>query len=317
MQWKQIKTLFILCFLILDVYLLLMLFNQTSETEFALPDTSESTFEQQLEAEDISISADLPAANASESYLYLNQKSFTDEDLAFFDNVDNQTSEVINGNFILSVFEDPVSIPKDADSKLINDIVKGNIPLSAQYTFGSWNSEMNVLLFFQQKNDLPIYYNQNGIVLVYLNDDNEMIFYTQTMLEDSQPPSEEQTEEQTSIEPIEPMTAIRALFDGNRLENGDEITDVNMGLHTRFPLESEQVFSPTWTITVNEKQNFHVNALENLIVSSNERTFLTGAITSTIEKIQNLDDDNEMKGFVLPHLNELLSANQQSESEIE
>ncbi|WP_010531302.1 two-component system regulatory protein YycI [Lentibacillus jeotgali] len=312
MQWKQIKTLFILCFLILDIYLLLMLLDKQNDAEFAMPDTSSSTFEEQLEAEDITINADLPSGNVSASYLRLNQKTFTDEELAFFENKDNQQAEVINENFILSRFENPVSIPESADSDLINELVKSNIPLSDNYRFGSWNEEMNVLMFFQQKNGLPIYYNQNGIVLVYLNDDNEMLFYTQTMLGDDESPDEEQSL-------IEPRTAIRALFDGNRLENGDEITGINMGLHTRKnPLQSgKQPLSPTWTVTVNDEENFHVNALENEIVSSNEQTFLLGAVTFTIEKIQTLNDDNEIKGNVLSHLNEILTANQQSESEIE
>ncbi|TFJ91982.1 two-component system regulatory protein YycI [Lentibacillus salicampi] len=311
MQWKQIKTLFILCFLVLDIYLLLMFINKQSAAEFALPDTSDSTFAQELEAADISVSADLPSGTFSEPQLYLNQKSFTDDELAFFEDADNQQTVVMDDTFILSRFQEPVAIPDEADSSLINEIVKSNIPMADQYTFGSWNEEMNVLVFFQQKNDFPIYYNQSGIVLVYLNDDNEMLFYTQTMLGEAGSSDEEQTLN-------EPIKAIQAIFEGNRLESGDEITDVNMGLHTRIPLDNgERVFSPTWAITVNHEEKFHVNAIENLVVSSDERTFLTGVITFTIEKIQKLDDASEMKSFVLAYLDELLASNQQSESEIE
>ncbi|HLR61232.1 MAG TPA: two-component system regulatory protein YycI [Lentibacillus sp.] len=312
MQWKKIKTLYILCFLILDIYLLLMFVNKQSASEFAMPDTSSSTFEEQLEAEDISISADLPDGEFNAPYLSLNQKTFTDEELTFFEETENQQTEVINENFIFSRFEKPVAIPEDADGKLISKIVKSSILLSDHYTFGSWNKEMNILVFFQQKNGLPIYYTQNGIVLVYLNDDNEMIFYTQTMLGEDESPSEEKSL-------IEPRTAIQALFTGNSLEYGDEITGVNMGLHRRIQVDSgEQVFSPTWTVTVNDEEYFYVNAIENLIASSDEQTFLLGSITSTIEQIQkSLDDDSEIKDFALSHLNEILTSNQQSESEIE
>ncbi|WP_176448763.1 two-component system regulatory protein YycI [Lentibacillus sp. CBA3610] len=306
MQWKQIKTLFILCFLALNMYLLMMLINKQEESEFALPDTPELTFEEQLEAEDITISADLPEGNFSGHNLPLNQKAFTEEELTFFEDMDNQETEVIDENFILSVFENPVSIPDDADSDTISDLVKSNILLPDNYTFGSWNQDMNVLIFFQEKNDFPIYYNQSGIVLVYLNDANEMIFYTQTMLGDDK--SSEREEESL----IEPRRAIQTLFNGNRLENGDEITNVNMGLHTRIPLESEQVFSPTWTITVNDDESFYVNAIETRITPNDELTFLTGAVSFAIEKIQNYDD-SDMTDFVLAHLNEKLSSNQQSE----
>lgn len=310
MQWKQIKTLFILGFLALNVYLLLMLINKQNETDFVLPETSDSTFEQQLESEDISISADLPQVDFNVSYLSLNQKTFTEEELEFFEDADNQQTEVIDDNFILSRFENPIPVPEDADNSLISELVKNNILLSENYTYSSWNEEMNVLVFFQEKNDYPVYYNQNGIILVYLNDENEMIFYTQTMLGDDDSPTEEESV-------IEPMTAIQALFNGNRLQNGDEITDINMGLHTRIPLESgEQVFSPTWTITVNDEEQFYVNAIENLVVPNDQLTFLTGTASFTIENMQSLDE-SDMTDFVLAHLNEQLSSNQQSEGEIE
>ncbi|MFD1362673.1 two-component system regulatory protein YycI [Lentibacillus salinarum] len=307
MQWKQIKTLFILCFLVLNIYLLVLLINKQDESEYALPDTAESSFEQQLESENISISADLPEGDFDVPYVSLSQKSFTDDELAFFEDLDNQQAEVVNQHLILSRFEEPVAIPEDADNRLINELVESRVLSPEHYTFGGWNKDMNVLIFFQQQNELPIYYNYSGILLVYLNDDNEMLFYTETMLDDDVSPSEEQSL-------IEPIKAIQALFDSNRLQSGDEITDVNMGFHTRIPLESgEQVFSPTWTITVNDEANFYVNAIENLIISSDELTFLTGAVTNTIEKIQEHDDDSELKAYMSAHLKDKLSMIQESE----
>ncbi|ALX49561.1 two-component system regulatory protein YycI [Lentibacillus amyloliquefaciens] len=306
MQWKQIKTLFILCFLVLNVYLSLMLYEKETQSEYAMPETSDATLAEQLESENISISADLPNGDLNQSNLSLNQKSFTEEELSFFDDTDNQEVEVINDNFILSRFETPIAIPEDADGSIISDMVKSNLLLADNYRFSGWNTEMNVLIFFQEKNDLPIYYNQNGIVLVYLNDANEMIFYTQTMLGDDESPVEEDSL-------IEPMMAIRALFNGNRLQNEDEITEVNIGYHTRYPLEKgEQVFSPTWTVTVNDKENFYVNALENRIVSNDELTFLKESVSSTIERVQKLEE-SDLTEFMLSHLNQKLSSNQQSE----
>ncbi|SFD70490.1 Two-component signal transduction system YycFG, regulatory protein YycI [Lentibacillus persicus] len=305
MQWKQIKTLFILCFLVLNVYLLLMLYDKQTQSEYALPDTSDSTFDQKLESENISISATLPNGDFNVPYLSLDRKSFTEEELAFFEEADNQEAEVINENFILSHFENPISIPEDADSSLVSDLVKSNILLADNYRFSSWNKDMNVLIFFQEKNELPIYYNQSGIVLVYLNEENEMIFYTQTMLGDDESPEEESL--------IEPMEAIRTLFNENRLQNGDEITEVNMGYHTRIPLETgEQGFSPTWTVTVNDEENFYVNAIENQVGSNDELDFLKESVDSTIERVQKLEE-SDLTEFLLSHLNQKLSSNQQSE----
>ncbi|MGP4107834.1 two-component system regulatory protein YycI [Virgibacillus sp. L01] len=304
MQWKQIKTLFILCFLVLNAYLLFMFFDKLEELDYGLAeDNEEATFKEQLENENIKISADLPAEELNESYISANQKSFTDKEVESLNGLGNQQSEVINGNFIVSQFEEPVTIPEGADNNLITEIVKSKILLEENYTYGTWNKEMNVLVFFQKKRDLPIYYNQNGIVVVYLNNSNEMIFYTQTMLGEAETP----TEEKSLIKPID---AIKVLFDGDRLWPEDEITDVNMGFHQRIPLPNgQQLFAPTWTITVNGEKNFYVNAMENLVFSSDEMTFLTDYISYTKETLQSLKDDNEVKEYVLNHLDTIPTDN--------
>ncbi|GAB4071967.1 two-component system regulatory protein YycI [Barrientosiimonas marina] len=306
MQWKQIKTLFILCFLILDVYLAVLIINKQDETEVASMDTAEKSFEQQLDSEDIAINADLPDKSFEESNVELKQKSFTEHELAFFDDIDNQQTKLIDNKLILSRFDEPVSIPDGAGSDKLTKLMKDRVPFFDDYTFGGWNEDMNVLMFFQTKNDVPIYYNQNGILLVYLDDDNDMLFYTQTMLVKQNSP--------TKDEPlIKPIGAIKKLFNSNRLEYGDKISDVSMGFYTRFPLEGEQVFSPTWTVTINNQNKLYVNAIENKIYPSDEVTFLTGAVTSTLEKLQTLEKDNELKAYMTAHLKNKLAMIQDSE----
>lgn len=306
MQWKQIKTLFILCFLVLNVYLLFMFFDKQEASDYGVADSQTPALKELLESEDITISADLPEEELNESYISVSQKQFSDKDMEFLDGLDNQQTEVINSKMIISRFDEPVAIPEDADSSLITDLVKSRVLSPDSYTYGTWNKKMNVLVFSQKKSGRPIYFNQSGIILIYLNDENEMTSYTQTMLGKTSTPSDKESL-------ISPMTAIEVLFQDNRLWSGDEITEVNMGFHTRIPLESgEQLFAPTWAVTVNEEENFYVNAIENLVFSSNEETFLTDAISSTIEKVQKLPDDNELNRFIINRLESKIN-NKQSE----
>ncbi len=190
MQWKQIKTLFILCFLALDVYLLFMFFDKQEESDFGYESPDSATLEEELESENITISADLPQKEIKQSYITAGKKTFTDKELDYFSALDNQEVEVLDKTFILSRFKDPVSVPDDAGEDTINELVKSRILLPENYTFGSWNKTMNTLIFFQKKKDHPVYYNQNGIIIIYLNKDNEMMFYTQTMLGKAESPSE-------------------------------------------------------------------------------------------------------------------------------
>ncbi|WP_175631975.1 two-component system regulatory protein YycI [Virgibacillus siamensis] len=309
MQWKQIKILFILCFLVLDIYLLVMFFQKQKEADFDIAETEISTVDEDLEDEDITISADLPAQQLEESFISVKQKSFTKKDEKALDDQTNLEAETINKTLMLAKFEEPVPVQENTSGDIMAEQIKPFIMSPDSYIYWDWNKEMNVLILFQQKKGRPIYFNESGIILVFLNDDNEMIFYTQTMLGETQTPGD-----QNSL--IKPKQAINVLFDNNLLESGDEITDVNIGFHTRIPLDTgEQVFAPTWTITVNKEENFYVNAIENRVFSSNELEFLKTAGNSILKKIGTTGEESRLKEFVMDHIDKKLTEPKRSETE--
>ncbi|UJL46377.1 two-component system regulatory protein YycI [Virgibacillus sp. NKC19-16] len=311
MDWSKIKTLFIICFLILNAYLLFQFLNKQEQANLSVLEDSESPITDQLESENITL-GDIGVDITEESYISTGQKTFTEQERDQLEGFDNQTSEVINNNLILSAFEDPVPIPDDASQEEINAIVEDEILLSENYVFGEWNTEKNVLLFFQVTNDLPVYLNQSGIVLIFLDDENNMQFYTQTMLGEVETQGEKRTL-------IEPMRAIETLYTRNQLFPDEEISNVNIGFYTRVPLENnEQVFAPTYKVAVNEgsdeqiERDYFVNAIEGTIFNSEESAFLNDTIGSIISSVRTLDDESEIKD---PVLNVLESREENNRSE--
>src|SRR5699024_12171205 len=92
--------------------------------------------------------------------------------------------------------------------------------------------------------DRPVYYNQNGVVIAILNDDNEMVSYVQTMLGD-----EEALADKRQL--IKPLTAIEKVYEEGELHQGDEVSKVNIGFHTRVTFDGGvRVFAPTWRIEI-------------------------------------------------------------------
>ncbi|WP_174615192.1 two-component system regulatory protein YycI [Virgibacillus ihumii] len=309
MQWKQIKVLFILCFLVLDIYLLVMFFQKQQDAEdLGIAESLTSTVED-LEDENIKIEADLPQQQLEESFISVKQKNFTKEDEKVLDDKTNLEAVRIKDNLMIGRFEEPVSLQENGSDDVIAEQVKSFILSPESYTFWDWNKELNVLVFFQQKNDRPIYFNQSGIVLVFLNDENEMIFFTQTMLGEPQSPGDT-----NSL--IKPKQAINVLFTNNMLVSGDVVTDVSIGFYTRYPLDSGvKVFAPTWAITVNEEENFYVTAIENRVFSSDEQQFLENAARSIFNKVRTTGEETELKEFVLNHINQKLTEVNRSETE--
>lgn len=311
MQWSQIKTLFILCFLILDVYLLTQfILKQQSADYEVLSEQQELTIKDNLASENITISADLPEENLKGSYISVKQQLFSDEDSSMVKAVESQETAIIDKEFIVSRLEKSVTIQDDATDEATAALVKSELKFISpdSYVLWDWNKELNVLIFFQEKNNRPIYFNQNGIILVFLNDKNEISFYTQTLLGE--------VEEQQSLESLtKAVQAINVLYQKDELNADTEVTKVDIGFHTRILADGPQVFAPTWKISINGKRNYFVNALEGYIFSSNDIEFLYESIAAILIKVNTIDNNPDLKEYLLNQLTNRLEAINRSESE--
>ena len=285
MEWGQIKTVFILGFLILNVYLLIQFLEKQDQADLSLLDREDSTIEEKLNSENITIKQSLSDEEEKEPYLSVRQKNFDEEDISQLASLSNQRTTVTNNNFIFSIFEKPVKIP-DGDLEIIDGFVKKLIIYPDEYELWHWNKDINVLIFFQKENEQPIYFNQSGIILAFLNDDDELIYYTQTLL--GEPDSLH--DKKTLLKPLE---AIEVLYNANELRPGDEISKVDIGFHTRVPsTDGVQVFVPAWKVTINDEKNYFVNAIEGFIFASDENKFLTESIEFNLERVQEMEDED-------------------------
>lgn len=268
--------------------------DKQDEANLRVLEPDDSTIEQILESEDITVNH-LPEERAEEPFISVKQKVFDKGDISKFDHFSNQEIEVINDTYLISTFKKPLALPKKASPEMLEGFVRNTFAYPDDYVLWDWNKELNVLVFFQQENDRPVYFNQNGMILVFLNDDDEVIFYTQTMLEEAE-------SLQDKRELMKPIQAIETLYNANELRSGDEVTAMDIGFHTRTPSErGVQVFVPTWKITVNENQNYFINAIEGWIFLSNELDFLAETIENSIErmKLEENDEREEINMIIL------------------
>ncbi|WP_217587433.1 two-component system regulatory protein YycI [Lentibacillus saliphilus] len=294
MLWRQIKTLFIFSFLILDLFLLMQLIDKQKNSDLGIMESEDTTIEQQLEDENIDIKASLSQEQLEENYIAVDQKNFGDAEKTLLKALADQSHVIIDNNLLLSQLDKPVSIPKDSTAEDIKAIAGQYFLYPEQYTYWNWNKDKNILLFFQEKSGRPVYYNQSGLVMIFLNDDNEVTYFIQTILGEA-----EKTGSQKQL--ISPLNAIDELYKGNELYPNDEITKVDIGFHTMVPLPNGiQSFAPSWKITVNDDKHFFVNAIEGRIFFSNEYKFIEDTLMAIRSKIQASGLDEEEKEQILP-----------------
>src|SRR5690625_190845 len=92
MQWGKIKTLFILSFLILNIYLLVQLLEKQEDADKDILERSESTIEEQLKEDQIVI-PELPEEQAKEPYISVKEKVFEEEDFHKYDGFKDRSEE--------------------------------------------------------------------------------------------------------------------------------------------------------------------------------------------------------------------------------
>lgn len=303
MQWGHIKTLFILSFLILDIYLLVQFVQKQDEADNGILDKRELSFEEQLKAENITIPKLETREIEKEPYISVSQRILTKEDLEPLMANKGLHTEVIDNYFIVSQLEDPLPVAPGTSGEKISELVKSYLLFPEQYRYWGWNKELNVLIFFQKINDRTVYFNQNGLVLAFLNESNEITHLTQTMLGEAAPQGELQTL-------IQPIRSIEALYKQSYLNADEKVTgDVVLGYYARMRAEGNQVFAPTWKITVNGEsngeRNYFVNAIEGLASRDNEVDFLKPTILSDEKKIITLNNNSEVKQSFLNVIDKL------------
>src|SRR5690625_2158269 len=105
MQWSQIKTLFILCFLVLNIYLLFQLYEQ-QQKHALVDDTTESTFEEQLEEDNMTVPNSVFASEAkTESFMTVEQKLFDEDEIVKTEGLVEQSISIIEKTLLASIAE--------------------------------------------------------------------------------------------------------------------------------------------------------------------------------------------------------------------
>jgi regulatory protein YycI of two-component signal transduction system YycFG len=263
MDWSKIKTIFILTFLILDVYLLFQFMKIRDANNYEV--ITETSFEQRLKDEEIKIDVELPKTQIKAQYLSAQPKTFTKSDVTKLKGQLPTLKEP--GTTLQAQLEKPFQISDKFVPTELASFVKDNILFGDQYQFGEKDDKKNTITYYQQFENFPLYKNINGMIIFTVNSDKQIVSYQQTYLEEIEKLAVKE-------EILQPMKAIETLHQKGELKPKAEITKVELGYSTLIQLAASQVLAPTWHFVVNDKDSLFVNAFEGQIIqfSSDEKT---------------------------------------------
>ena len=262
MDWSRTKTIFILTFLVLNLFLGFQLYEKHKENQFEYLSESTVKIEDQLKNMEITY-PELPEAPKRMVHITGETHMFTEEELSRW-NEDELSINVVEENTkITAVLEND---RKFSNNRSDRAAFLQTYPLFGdEYMFWEDGQEENVMewIFLQTHKERPIYQkagHSNGQLLVQLNEEGRVVGFEQTYL-DIKPQENEQ-------EILTPLKAINQLLMNSKLNYRDEITSIELGYYTLVEGEV-QVLAPTWFVEVNDERQYFVNAINGQIDDPN------------------------------------------------
>jgi regulatory protein YycI of two-component signal transduction system YycFG len=263
MDWSKTKSIFIIVFLILNIFLMTMFIKKISAPEvLSATDNKQSP----IEAYNITYPSDIKSTAKtalSESNIRAKTKKFTD---AVKENLKKQEVNILTENTLYSTLDEPYPLGDKLAEKELKDKMNGFINEYVmdgdQYTFREFNEEEKTISYNQTYEDKPLFHNANAEIVFDLNNENQIVSYKQTMVEDIQNFGEER-----SILP--PFDALKILTDSNKVPSDSKVTEYEIGYSTNVFSDYQIVMAPTWHFTLvkgETKQDLSINAIDGTII---------------------------------------------------
>ena len=264
MDWSKTKTIFIVVFLILCVFLYWQYLGTYNEAQ-NVGLLGEKKIESILKEENIQYS-NLPMDIQEAPYISAKVKQYTLNELPIKQNL---KYTLVDDTHLQAVISKPVSLGPEVTNTMLNEFLNQFVYEGTQFKLWEIDTEAKTALFFQQVNGHTLYYNMNGYVKIYWNAENEIFMYEQAMLEKIEP-----LEQQENV--IAPIKIIDELYSENLLKTGAEIVSMKLGYSSLVQLTQTQLFlfTPTWEVRVktdDDEQTFFVNAVEAKVIDFNEK----------------------------------------------
>lgn len=244
----------------------------------------EKNIEARLKEDQITFNM-LPTQNEEAPYISAKVVNFNDEKIQL---EASQHVTIENNNKLIVTLEEPVKIRNVKERSSFNEFLRNHIYKGESYTLWEINEEEKTATFFQRVNNQTIYYNIHGVVIIYWNEDDEIIKYEQTMLDDF-----EEYEEEENLLP--PFQILQILYARNLLKPESHIKDMKLGYSTLVQLTQTQVFVPTWEVRVitsdDTEEEFFVNAVEGKIIDVQSDLTVEEDEADVLEQLKEIEEE--------------------------
>jgi regulatory protein YycI of two-component signal transduction system YycFG len=258
LDWNKTKTIFIIVFSIVNVFLYYLYLNKLADAE-SVQVMGKTSIEELLKMDNITYDA-LPPYKNDPFYLSAKSVTFIDE---MVDGLENQEVKIVDKMLIQSKLNDPISVLNAKGDFDFTEILSKYVLNGSKYTLWDVDKEEQKALLFQKVDDNPIFFSRSSMLTLYWNHDGEVTSYEQSMLGEF----DSFNRKEDLLSPIE---AIGNLYSRGYLTQDSKVKQMTLGYSNLVQVSETQVFAPTWHVRVELKdgvrEDYYINAIEGKII---------------------------------------------------
>ncbi|MBS1006413.1 two-component system regulatory protein YycI [Levilactobacillus brevis] len=284
MDFRRIEWLFLVAFIVIDIFLFAAFQRDTSgETDTSSNrSSSDTTILKEMRADNISFKA--PSKKSGEGY-YIS----TSNDSSIKSNLtslSNQTVRYQSDGTITSTFKTPITgVDTQHPDKTLDTVVSNSTLIlnGTDYTYNAKLSSRNTVVYTQEVADGPIY-SRYGEIRFSLTNAGTVTGYTQGYLANVSTLREK-------TETISERKALIWLYQYNQIPNNTKVVWTKLAYTRYFNLKNSSVYIPTWVVAVKSNsgnnagvlQLKHVNAFTGAILTNDSNVKTVSGSTTTSE----------------------------------
>mgnify|MGYP004710904607 FL=1 len=284
MDFRRIEWLFLVAFIVIDIFLFAAFQRDTSgETDTSSNrSSSDTTILKEMRADNISFKA--PSKKSGEGYYISTSNNSSIK--SSLTSLSNQTVRYQSDGTITSTFKTPITgVDTQHPDKTLDTVVSNSTLIlnGTDYTYNAKLSSRNTVVYTQEVADGPIY-SRYGEIRFSLTNAGPVTGYTQGYLANVSTLREK-------TETISERKALIWLYQYNQIPNNTKVVWTKLAYTRYFNLKNSSVYIPTWVVAVKSNsgnnagvlQLKHVNAFTGAILTNDSNVKTVSGSTTTSE----------------------------------
>ncbi|SDN97004.1 two-component system regulatory protein YycI [Alkalicoccus daliensis] len=251
MDWSRTKTIFIVTFMLLNIFL----GYQLSEKQSQLNEVTLPELESRIEEQEINILIEDLEEEFMGAPITAYQRTF--QEVLIEQTLESQTPQFLDETTIYSVLDSPYRLPNVNLQASVDAFLQQYVFRGEEYEVALYDEEAGIVGIYQTFDGKKIdeYEREDFHITLELNEEGDIMAYTQRYMNIT-----EQGEEQELLTPI---AVIEKLLNDTRvgIGAGSEVTSAELGYYNLMEVEANfQIFAPVWRVIIDEEEHY-VNAM--------------------------------------------------------